>query len=154
MILKIIIGLVFLILLIFALRVLAKTHPRNILRFLKIVGIVVLAILVIYLLATGKFLAAMGGVTGIISLLVRWGILWKQLNSLFSFKRTAEHGKERLIEMSKMEALEVLGLKENCSQDDVKSAHKKLIKNIHPDQGGSDWLAAKNNRAKDILLGS
>ena len=93
MILKIIIGLVFLILLIFALRVLAKTHPRNILRFLKIVGIVVLAILVIYLLATGKFLAAMGGVTGIISLLVRWGILWKQLNSLFSFKRTAEHGK-------------------------------------------------------------
>ncbi len=96
----------------------------------------------------------MGGVTGIISLLVRWGILWKQLNSLFSFKRTAEHGKERLIEMSKMEALEVLGLKENCSQDDVKSAHKKLIKNIHPDQGGSDWLAAKINRAKDILLGS
>ena len=53
-----------------------------------------------------------------------------------------------------MEALEVLGLKENCSQDDVKSAHKKLIKNIHPDQGGSDWLAAKINRAKDILLGS
>ena len=32
-------------------------------------------------------------------------------------------------------------------------AIKKLIKSIHPDQGGSDWLAAKINRAKDILLG-
>jgi len=123
------------------------------LKFLKTIGIVFLAVLVVYLVGTGKFLAALGGITGIVSLLVRWGILWTQLNALFSFKKSSEHGKEKLTEMGSKEALEVLGLKENCSKDDVKSAHKKLIKNIHPDHGGSDWLAARINRAKDILLG-
>ena len=153
LILKVVIGLVIFIILVYVLKALTRANPKKILKFLKITGITILTILVFYLAGTGKFLAALGGITGILSLLVKWGILWKQLNALFNFKKGSEHGKEKLAEMSRNEALEVLGLQESCSKDDVRFAHKKLIKSIHPDQGGSDWLAAKINRAKDILLG-
>lgn len=54
--------------------------------------------------------------------------------------------------MTPAEALQVLGLKAGASLEDVKIAHKRLIKEFHPDKGGSDYLAAKINEAKDILL--
>jgi DnaJ-class molecular chaperone len=46
-----------------------------------------------------------------------------------------------------------LGLKVAASSADVKAAHKRLMKDFHPDKGGSDYLAAKINAAKDVLLG-
>jgi hypothetical protein len=55
--------------------------------------------------------------------------------------------------MSKEEAYAVLGLKPGATADDVRTAHKRLMKDFHPDRGGSDYLAAKINAAKDILLG-
>jgi DnaJ domain len=55
--------------------------------------------------------------------------------------------------MSRDEAYAVLGLKSGASADDVKSAHKRLMKDFHPDKGGSDYLASKINAAKDVLLG-
>jgi DnaJ domain len=55
--------------------------------------------------------------------------------------------------MTREEAYAVLGLKVGASPDDVKAAHKRLLKDFHPDKGGSDYLAAKINLAKDVLLG-
>jgi hypothetical protein len=55
--------------------------------------------------------------------------------------------------MSKAEAAAILGLKIDASAHDVKAAHKRLLKDFHPDKGGSDYLAAKINAAKDVLLG-
>jgi hypothetical protein len=55
--------------------------------------------------------------------------------------------------MTKDEALKVLGLKDSANEVEIRSAHKRLIKDFHPDKGGSDYLAAKINEAKDILLG-
>jgi hypothetical protein len=54
--------------------------------------------------------------------------------------------------MSKDEAYAVLGLKPGATADDVRTAHKRLMKDFHPDRGGSDYLAAKINAAKDVLL--
>lgn len=54
--------------------------------------------------------------------------------------------------MSREEALSVLGLKTGATSEDIKNAHRRLMKDFHPDRGGSDYLAAKINQAKDILL--
>lgn len=54
--------------------------------------------------------------------------------------------------MSESEAKEVLNIKGNYDKATVISAHRKLMQKFHPDRGGSDYLAAKINQAKDVLL--
>ena len=56
--------------------------------------------------------------------------------------------------MTRIEALSVLGLPEGASEGDIRAAHRKLISQNHPDKGGTDYLASKINEAKDVLLGN
>jgi hypothetical protein len=55
--------------------------------------------------------------------------------------------------MTASEALAVLGLRQGASSDEIKAAHRRLMKELHPDKGGSEYLAVKVNQAKDVLLG-
>jgi len=54
--------------------------------------------------------------------------------------------------MSAEEAYEVLGLKSGCSKEDIIQAHRRMMQKVHPDRGGSDYLASQINTAKDVLL--
>lgn len=54
--------------------------------------------------------------------------------------------------MSRAEALDVLGLAEGASAEQIKAAHRDLLRKVHPDSGGSTWLAARINQARDVLL--
>ena len=66
----------------------------------------------------------------------------------------AEPGTEqRSAAMTRAEALEILGLTEGADQDAIRAAHRRLMRSAHPDQGGSAWLAARINAARDLLLG-
>lgn len=56
--------------------------------------------------------------------------------------------------MSHDEALRVLGLEDGAGEDEIKSAHHRLIGSLHPDRGGSAYLASKINEARDVLLKS
>lgn len=55
-------------------------------------------------------------------------------------------------DMNEEEALNILGLRAGAGAEDIKAAHKKLMKQLHPDSGGNTYLAAKINEARDFLL--
>jgi len=54
--------------------------------------------------------------------------------------------------LSRQEALEILGLTDDASQEEILTAHKRLMQKFHPDHGGSNFLASQINQARDALI--
>ena len=54
--------------------------------------------------------------------------------------------------MTAEEAASILGVDIDADAETIRAAHRKLIGQIHPDKGGTDYLAAKINEARDFLL--
>lgn len=79
--------------------------------------------------------------------------LWRHFKSAQSQQRGTDTQRNSMGAMSKIQAYEVLGLRPGASEEEIVSAHRKLISRLHPDRGGSDYLAAQINLAKKVLLG-
>ncbi len=62
-------------------------------------------------------------------------------------------GRTRSGPMTRDEACQVLGVAPNAPEKAIRDAHRRLMRAAHPDAGGSDWLAARINQARDVLLG-
>jgi hypothetical protein len=59
----------------------------------------------------------------------------------------ASHGR-----MTRAEAAEMLGVELTANRDEITAAHRRLIQRLHPDRGGTDYLAARLNEARDCLM--
>ncbi|MGZ4960220.1 MAG: DnaJ domain-containing protein [Methylomonas sp.] len=141
---------------------LKKASPETIRKTLKKIGGFLMLLLLVLLAATGKlnWLFALLGVA--IAFIVRLmpAILHyaPQLHRLWMLFTASKGGQQQSsrptgsASMTKAEALEILGLKQGASEAEIVAAHRKLISRLHPDKGGSDYLAAQINLAKKVLL--
>lgn len=58
----------------------------------------------------------------------------------------------QVVDLDENAALAILGLEKPYTREDIVAAHKRIIQNLHPDKGGSDFLASQVNAAKELLL--
>jgi hypothetical protein len=116
------------------------------------------------------WIAALGGVSLALILILcgRGGIalgaltlfgpmVWQQFRAAqprMSASGSSTSAGSRTGPMTRAEAYQVLGLAVGASEVEIRTAHRRLMRGAHPDSGGSDWLAARVNQARDILLGS
>ncbi|MDC0662338.1 DnaJ domain-containing protein [Marinobacter sp. SS21] len=138
------------------------------------------AIVLIILVVTGRIHVITAGIAALLPLLKKLPALlryWPLLDRWASQQRRDRPGGEQRSEreshrgsehnqqqggrhqqasgsgaMSYREACEVLGVAPDCTAEEVVAAHRRLIQKLHPDRGGTDYLAAKLNEAKTVLL--
>ena len=151
-----ILGIILLVGLLLILRSYISADPKTLLKFLKwlLLGLIILG--GIFLAWTGRLTWAFASLPA----LLVWFARFRMAASIFKYfsRMTGRGGKTKTTnyafkeQMDVSEALEILGLEEGASPEEIKKAHHKLITGLHPDHGGSNYLAAKINRAKDVLL--
>ncbi len=131
-------------LVVFLLSMQAKRLTARGMRLTVFAGIFVLAIAALgVLVVSGRYgLAAPAGAFA----------LWAMRAYLLARQIKARNPPSAKAQMTRTEALDILGLSETASKDDIEQAYKGLMVKNHPDQGGTDWLAAQLNEARDTLL--
>ena len=134
----------------------SKGEERKKMVFWGIIGS--LGAILLILAVTGHLNIITAAIAGLVALLPRAMHFAKYLpfiNRLYQQNnrqqaQTPPPGRQAL---SLDEDREVLGLKPGHTNDDVVQAHRRMMQKVHPDRGGSDYLAAQINKAKDTLLG-
>ena len=117
-------------------------------KYLKLSLLLFLICVVIYLMRF--FPAIISTIPAIFLILFRWGNVIGFLAKIF-FKN--KYSSQKQYSMTRKEALDILGLKEDATKKEILDNYQKLMKKNHPDLGGSDWITKKLNEAKEILLG-
>jgi len=84
------------------------------------------------------------------SFLDRYHPDWREHSGSESFNE--QHGTAGFDTMTRQEACQILGIEPDASKQEILQAWRHLIKRVHPDSGGSAFLTAKINAAKDVLL--
>ena len=120
--------------------------PAQIKALFLLAMIVVLGAALFTLALTGRLPAAVALLGAVVPLGLGW---WRARRR--ERRQTSEPGRPAAVG-TRAEALEVLGLEEGAGEAEINAAYKKLMQKVHPDHAGSEWLAARLNQARDILL--
>ena len=153
MIVVLLIGLVVLVTALTLARWYATADVKNLKRTLAWLGIGLLALAAAFLALTGRMGAALAALAGLMvwaGRIINLLHMGRQFGGVFGAKRAPPGSSEP--QMTEEEAFRILGLAPGATADEIKAAHRRIIEQIHPDRGGSDYLAAKVNIAKDFLL--
>jgi hypothetical protein len=150
-------GLALLVLLVLMGRGYVRADPRNLAKGFRFTAGVVLALMTVALGVTGR--VGLGFITAGIAWFLLFGTVppWQRTPGPGAagggYNQSRDRsGPPRSGAMSRAEALKVLGLEEGATEEQIRAAHKRLILQTHPDKGGTSYLAAKINEAKDVLL--
>ena len=143
--------------LLFLVRGYSLAGSKALLKQIRFSAGIMLAFLCISLLATRRIDFAIAA--GITSAILLAGANSQQWRAYFHRGSAATDSGDphpsaapRPSSMSRAEAYKVLGLYDGASEAEIRAAHRRLMVQIHPDKGGSTYLAAKINEAKDVLL--
>jgi DnaJ family protein C protein 19 len=138
-----------------------KAPPDKARKALILGTLAVLVIGGVALVATGKLaglFAILAGLSPWIGRAMRLHQLWNTIRRMSGHGQPAGEAASppsppANTSMTPEQAYEVLGVKPGASSDEIREAHRRLMRSNHPDAGGSTWIAARLNQARDILLG-
>jgi hypothetical protein len=148
-----VLGLVVLAGLLLAGRWFTMADPKSLIRTLKILLFGIIGAAALFFIFTGRFAWAFVAVPALIPWFFRARTVHRAYKN-FSDASGQNQGRARPGgPIGRAQALEILGLQEGSTKKEIRDAHRRLIAGIHPDHGGSTYLAAQINQAKDVLLG-
>ena len=146
MIAYLIFGILISILLIFFLKKIAYLPKNKFKTFFKVFIFLILIFLLLFLIRINPNF--FGLFPAIFLFFIKWRNVLSFIISFLSYKKKRNNNL-----MTRKEALEILGLDESAGKNDILKSYYSLLKKNHPDVGGSDWVTARLNKAKETLLG-
>ena len=143
-------GIIFLILVIFILDWLSANNKKQLNKKINLIIIFISLLIGIILLIGGLYLYS-PLFFSIAAWFLRKKIIFDMLLNIFRRKQKIDKNDYNQ-KMSLRESYELLGVDENAPLEVIIKSHKELITKLHPDKGGSSYLSAKVNEARDIIL--
>ena len=137
----------------------APADKRKNLIFWSTAGVIIGTLVVLAVTGRMHWLYALGGsIAAFMPRLIR-ALSYLPLINRFRQQYTQQKGGQQSAgranpgKMTAAQAREILGVPASATREEIIKAHKRMMQKVHPDRGGSDYLAAQINQAKDTLLG-